>query len=69
MNMEYQVFSTGDQIWTSQRDGKRVTVKLLTHDGLSWEEGEGEAHRLTGVELYVHKATVFCLRLIHKAMA
>ena len=64
--MEYQVFSTGDQIWTSIRHGKRVTVKLLTHDGLSWEEGEENSHRLTGVELWVHKATVFCIKIIHK---
>lgn len=67
MNMEYQVFTTGDQLWTSQRDGKRVTVKLLTHDGWAWEEGE-TTHRLTGMEMYVHKATVFCLRWILKAL-
>lgn len=67
--MEYQVFTTGDQLWTSMRNGKRVTVKLLTHDGWSWEEGEGESRRLTGMELYVHRATVFCLRWINKALA
>lgn len=65
--MEYQVFTTGDQIWTSQRYGKRVTVKLITHDGLAWEEGEDTFHHLTGAEKIAHRVQVFFIRLILKA--
>jgi hypothetical protein len=67
--MEYQVFTTGDQIWTSIRYGKRATVKLITHDGLAWEEGEETFHRLTGVEKLAHRVQVFFIRLILKAQA
>ena len=64
--MQYRAYSTGDQIWVSERYGKQVTVKLLTHDGWAWEEGEGAMHRLSGVERYVHLATTFCIRMILK---
>jgi len=66
--MEYQVFTTGDQLWTSQRGGMRVTVKLLTHDGWYWEEGE-ETRRLTGVEKILHRIEVFCMKTILKVTA
>jgi len=65
--MEYQVFTTGDQIWTSIRHDKRVTVKLITHDGLAWEEGEETFHHLTGMERIAHRVQVFFIRLILKA--
>lgn len=33
------VYNTGDQIWTSYRDGKTKVVRVITHDGVFWEEG------------------------------
>lgn len=69
--MEYQVFNTGDQIWTSQRDGKRVSVKVITHDGMVWEEGDEALHlrRLEGMEKYFHMVEVFCIKLILKVIS
>jgi len=67
--MEYRVYGTGDQIWLSQRYGKRTVVKILTHDGLSWAEDEGPMKPLTGAERYVHVATVFCIKLILKVLS
>lgn len=64
--MEYQAFSTGDQIWTSQRYGKRVTVKVITHDGIVWEEGDETIHKLTGMEKVVHQVQVFLTKNILK---
>lgn len=69
MKMQYRVFNTGDQIWVSERFGQRVTVKLLTHDGWSWEEGEGPMRRLTGVERYAHIITVFFMKGILKVLS
>jgi hypothetical protein len=67
--MQYRVFNTGDQIWLSERYGKQVVVKLLTHDGLAWSEDEPSMKRLTGAERYVHLATVFCMKLILKVLS
>jgi hypothetical protein len=68
--MEYQVYSTGDQVWTSQRYGKRVSVKVITHDGLVWEEGDETTFRkLEGMEKYLHQAQVFLARMILKVIS
>lgn len=65
--MQYRVFATGDQIWTSQRYGKEVTVKLLTHDGLYWdEESTSSMTKLTGFDKNIHKVEVFFIKLILK---
>lgn len=67
--MQYHVYNTGDQVWTSQRFGQRVTVKMITHDGMVWEEGDTEPfHRLQGAEKYIHQTTVFCIRAILKVL-
>lgn len=68
--MQYRVFNTGDQIWTSQRYGKEVTVKLLTHDGIVWNEDDAPLSitKLTGLEAAFHKAEVFCIKLILKIL-
>jgi hypothetical protein len=67
--MEYQIYNTGDQIWTSQRYGERKTVKLITHDGLVWEEGDETFHRLTGMEKVVHQVQVSLSRWVLKALS
>ena len=67
--MQYHVYNTGDQVWTSQRYGQRVTVKMITHDGMTWEEGDKESFRkLQGVEKTFHQATIFCIKLILKVL-
>lgn len=66
--MDYQYFNTGDQIWTSQRYGKRTTVKLITHDGLAWEEGDLETRKLAGMERLMHRVVVLCIKGIYKVM-
>ncbi len=68
--MQYQVFSTGDQIWTSQRFGQRVTVKMVTHDGMVWEEGDAQPfRRLHGAEKYIHTVQTFLVKLILKVLS
>ena len=63
--MQYHVYKTGDQVWMSQRFGRRVAVKIITHDGMIWEEGDTEIfRRFQGFEKAVHQATVFCIRVI-----
>ena len=67
--MQYHVYNTGDQVWTSQRYGQRVTVKMITHDGIVWEEGDATAFRkLKGVELFIHKVQTFCVKAILKVL-
>lgn len=34
--MEHRLFNTGDQIWVENG----CTVKFITHDGKTWEEGQ-----------------------------
>jgi len=68
--MEYHVYSTGDQVWTSQRYNKRVSVKVITHDGMVWEEGDTVAfRRLEGMEKAIHTVQVFLTRMILKAIS
>lgn len=67
--MQYHVYNTGDQIWTSQRYNQRVTVKMVTHDGMTWEEGDQNSFcRLQGLEKYIHCAAVFCIKMILKVL-
>lgn len=66
--MNYQVYNTADQVWTSRRYGQRVVVKVVTHDGLTWEEG-GKLQKLTGVELRIHQVQSFLIRLILKVIS
>jgi hypothetical protein len=67
--MAYQIYNTGDQIWTAQRHGKQATVKVITHDGIVWEEGDESARKLTGSEKIAHQVQVFFTKLILKALA
>lgn len=68
--MQYSVYSTGDQIWTSQRYGKRVSVKVITHDGMVWEEGDTAAFRkLDGIEKHFHTGQVWLIKLILKVIS
>jgi len=67
--MQYRSFSSGDQIWVSQRYGQDVTVKFKTSDGLVWEEGDATFRKLHGVEKAIHQVEVFCLKLIKKVLA
>jgi hypothetical protein len=68
--MQYRVYNTGDQIWLSQRYGKEVTVKLITHDGIYWdEETNAPPTKLTGLEAAMHKVQVFCIKLILKVLS
>lgn len=41
--MEHRLFNTGDQIWLV--DGR--TVKLITHDGMTWEAGQDKLSRVS----------------------
>lgn len=67
--MQYRVYNTGDQIWLSERYGKQVAVKALTHDGLTFSEEEPIMRRLTGAERYVHMVTVFFIKGILKVLS
>ncbi len=82
--MEYRVCNTGDQIWIAERFGEPTVVKIITHDGIFFSEEheprilKREGHedvliyplvKLEGVEKYIHKAEVFCLKLIFKLLA
>lgn len=68
--MQYQVHNTGDQVWTSQRFGQRVTVKMISHDGMVWEEGDEQPfRRLQGAEKYVHAVQTFLVKLILKVLS
>jgi len=68
--MQYHVYNTGDQVWTSQRFGQRVAVKMITHDGMVWEEGDVESFRkLTGVEKHIHTVQTFLVKLILKVLS
>lgn len=39
--MEHRLFNTGDQVWV--KNGQ--TVKLITHNGMCWEQGQNGYHR------------------------
>ncbi len=67
--MEYRVCNTGDQIWLADRFGKPTVVKVITHDGLVWSEEEPILKRMDSLEGTIHKAEVFCLKLIFKLLA
>lgn len=67
--MEFRSYANGDRIWIGQRYGQPTVVKFLTHDGLSWEEGEKSHHRLEGVERLFHQIEVFFIKLIAKVLA
>ena len=67
--MQYHTTNLGDQFWTSQRYGQTVTVKIITHDGITWEEGQVGLTKLTGVEMYIHQVVVTWLRLWFKVTA
>jgi len=67
--MEYRVYNTGDQVWLSQRFGQRVTVKILTNDGMVWSEEEPTLRRLEGAERYIHLVTVFLIKVIRKVLS
>lgn len=67
--MEFRVYNTGDKIWVSKRYGRDTTVKLVTHDGMVWEEGDTTFHRLEGAEKYVHVIEVFLTKIILKVLS
>jgi len=64
----YEVYSSGDQVWFGERNGQETVTKVVTHDGLVWSEEEPALTRLTGMELYIHKAQVALTRLILKVL-
>lgn len=68
-NMQYRVFTNGDQVWLSKRSDQTVTVKLLTHDGLAWEEGDTVPLRsLQGFEKVLHQVQVALITFILKIL-
>ncbi len=67
--MQYRVYSTGDQVWVSQRYGQETVVKVITHDGMSWSEDEPTLKRLDGAEKIVHTVQVFLTKLILKVLS
>lgn len=66
--MQYRTFNTGDQLWYSKRDEQDVVVKLITNDGLTWEEGQSGLKKLTGVEKYFHRVVAAVIRFSHSIM-
>lgn len=67
--MHYTFYNTGDQIWFRYAGKDRFVTKVLTHDGLSWSEENPIWIRLEGVELVIHRVTVFLARTIKAALA
>lgn len=64
--MEYRTYSTGDQIWVRRTvDGQILTAKLVTSDGLKWEEGEDGMTKMDAVERFIHHFVVGAIRLSH----
>jgi len=66
--MKFQCFSNGDRIWLSQRFGKPAVVKIVTNDGLFWEEGTS-LKKLEGVEKFFLQVEVFFIKLFAKVLA
>ena len=67
--MQYKTFNTGDQVWYSKRYGQDVVVKLITSDGLTWEEGDAKPlTKLTGAEKFLHRIVVAAIRFSHSIM-
>ena len=62
---EHRMFNTGDQIWFIHDDTLVPTpqskvIRVLTHDGWSWEEGQSKPMiRLTGLEMLSHRCKMF----------
>jgi len=67
--MEYRTYNTGDQIWVRRLvDGRTATVKLITHDGMIWDEENDmllQQRRLTGLELWFNKLIVATIKFNH----
>lgn len=64
----YNCYNTGDQVW-QEWDGKQYVVsKIVSHDGIVYDWREKGLTRLTGMDMVVHRATVFCLKAIHKLL-
>jgi hypothetical protein len=51
------------------RYGQRVTVKIITADGLVWEEGDQGTHKLSGFEKHAHRFQVFLTKQILRFVA
>lgn len=68
--MQYRTYNTGDQLWVRRTvDGHEVTAKLITSDGLTWEEGDEKSlTQLTGVEKVLNECVVAAIRLNHWVM-
>jgi hypothetical protein len=67
--MEYRTYNTGDQIWVRRTvDGQLLTVKLVTSDGLKWEEGELGLTKMEGPERFLHYFVVGAIRFNHWLM-
>ena len=67
--MQYRTFNTGDQIWVRRTtNGREVTAKVITHDGMIWSEDEPKTRKITGVEYYLHWITVKIIQGVHWVM-
>lgn len=65
----YTLYNTGDQVWSEWRDGKWVTTKVITHDGIiSDEREEGGIVHLTGFEKALHSVQVKVMRALYAVL-
>jgi hypothetical protein len=67
--VQYRLYNAGDQIWLSDRYGKQVVVKIVTHDGLTFSEEEPVMRRFSGVEHYLHLVKTFFIRGILRVLS
>jgi hypothetical protein len=66
--MQYRTFNTGDQIWVRRlTNGQEVSVKVITYDGLFWDEEDGFLYpkKLTGIEYAVNWLVVKTIQFNH----
>lgn len=67
--MQYRTYATGDQIWVRRlTDGREVTVKYITSDGLTGSEDENDfkMRKLTGIERALHYVVVAAIKFNHR---
>ena len=58
---EHRQYNTGDQVWLMHDDviPQTYVVALLTHDGITWSEGDDCIHRLEGLAKWLHRIKMF----------
>lgn len=67
--MQFRVYNTGDRIWVSKRYGKEEVVKIITNDGLIWEEGDTGLRKLVGAEKISHQVETFFIKTILRVLS